>query len=117
MRRREFMQVLAGTTLASAAAAQGQAPAQREGAMTNNATLERIRTKSLEIAYEESGPKGGTPVLLMHGFPYDVRAYDEVAPRLAAVGLRAIVPYLRGYGPTRFLSAEAVRSGQEAATR
>ena len=58
------------------------------------------------IAYEESGPNSGTPVLLMHGFPYDVRAYDEVASRLAAAGMRAIVPYLRGYGPTRFLSAE-----------
>jgi pimeloyl-ACP methyl ester carboxylesterase len=83
--------------------------------MTENATLKRIRTKSLEIAYEESGPASGTPVLLMHGFPYDVRAYDEVAPRLAAAGLRTIVPYLRGYGPTRFLSAETMRSGQQAA--
>ena len=74
-----------------------------------------MRTKTLEIAYEESGPATGFPVLLMHGFPYDPRCYDEVAPALVARGHRAIVPYLRGYGPTRFLSAETMRSGQQAA--
>jgi pimeloyl-ACP methyl ester carboxylesterase len=83
--------------------------------MPGPATLKSARTKTLEIAYEESGPAAGVPVMLMHGFPYDVRAYDEVAPRLAAAGLRAIVPYLRGYGPTRFLSAATPRSGQQAA--
>jgi pimeloyl-ACP methyl ester carboxylesterase len=54
-------------------------------------------------------------VLLMHGFPYDPRCYDEVVPRLVAAGYRAIVPYLRGYGETRFLAAETLRSGQQAA--
>src|SRR5437016_2696373 len=77
--------------------------------------IKRIRTNMLEIAYEESGPETGVPVLLMHGFPYDPRAYDEVVPPLAAAGYRAIVPYLRGYGPTRFLSTTALRSGQQAA--
>jgi pimeloyl-ACP methyl ester carboxylesterase len=77
--------------------------------------LKRVRTPTLEIAYEESGPPDGTPVLLMHGFPYDVRAYDAVVPTLVAAGCRVIVPYLRGYGPTRFLAADTPRSGQQAA--
>src|SRR5258708_33450344 len=77
--------------------------------------IKRIRTNTLEIAYEESGPEAGVPVLLMHGFPYDPRAYDDVVPRLAAAGCRTILPYLRGYGPTRFLSADTMRSGQQAA--
>jgi pimeloyl-ACP methyl ester carboxylesterase len=68
----------------------------------------------LDVAYEESGIAGGTPVMLLHGFPYDVRAYDEVAPILAAAGCRVIVPYLRGYGATRFLSPATPRSGQQA---
>jgi pimeloyl-ACP methyl ester carboxylesterase len=77
--------------------------------------LKRVRTGTLEIAYEDSGPPDGTPVLLMHGFPYDVRAYDDVLPPLAAAGCRVVVPYLRGYGPTRFLSPGTPRSGQQAA--
>jgi pimeloyl-ACP methyl ester carboxylesterase len=77
--------------------------------------LKRIRTTTLDIAYEETGPETGFPVLLMHGFPYDPRAYDDVAPQVAASGYRVIVPYLRGYGPTRFLSADTPRSGQQAA--
>src|SRR5882724_4345405 len=74
-----------------------------------------IRTAELEIAYEESGPADGAPVLLMHGFPDDVRTWDGVVPGLAAQGCRVIVPYLRGYGPTRFLRPETPRSGQQAA--
>ena len=77
--------------------------------------LNTVRTDVLEIAYEEHGPANGTPVILLHGFPYDVRAYDEVAPALAADGCRVLVPYLRGYGPTRFLSAATPRSGEQAA--
>jgi pimeloyl-ACP methyl ester carboxylesterase len=77
--------------------------------------LKRARTSTLEIAYEESGPETGVPVLLMHGFPYDPRCYDEVIPPLVAAGYRSIVPYLRGYGATRFLSPSAPRSGQQAA--
>jgi pimeloyl-ACP methyl ester carboxylesterase len=77
--------------------------------------LNRVRTSVLEIAYEQSGPEDGVPVLLMHGFPYDPRTYDRMIPLLVAGGCRAIVPYLRGYGPTRFLAAETPRSGQQAA--
>src|SRR5262249_13182055 len=87
----------------------------RTGDHVSQGVLNRVRTQTLEIAYEESGPADGSPVLLMHGFPYDVRAYDEVVPLLVAAGRRVIVPYLRGYGPTRFLSADTPRSGQQAA--
>ena len=76
--------------------------------------LKHIDAGVLDVAYEEHGPAGGTPVFLMHGFPYDIHAYDEVAPALAAAGCRVIVPYLRGYGPTRFLSVDTLRSGQQA---
>ena len=69
----------------------------------------------LRVAYEEHGKAGGWPVVLLHGFPYDVRAYDEVAPLLAAAGARVVVPYLRGYGRTEFLDLRTPRSGQQAA--
>jgi pimeloyl-ACP methyl ester carboxylesterase len=77
--------------------------------------LRKIRADVLEIAYAESGPAEGPPVFLMHGFPYDIHAYSEVAPILAKAGCRVIVPYLRGYGPTRFLNQETPRSGEQAA--
>ncbi len=77
--------------------------------------MKTLRTATLEIAYQESGSAEGRPVVLLHGFPDDVHAYDDVAPPLAAAGWRVLVPYLRGYGPTRFLSAETPRSGQQAA--
>ena len=85
--------------------------------MTNDtaAPLRHIHTDVLDIAYEESGPAGGPAVFLMHGWPYDVRDYDAVVPLLTAAGCRVIVPYLRGFGPTRFLSADTPRSGQQAA--
>ena len=74
-----------------------------------------IRTSTLDIAFEQHGPQDGPVVILLHGFPYDVRAYDEVAPALAAEGHRVLVPFLRGYGATRFLSAATPRSGEQAA--
>jgi pimeloyl-ACP methyl ester carboxylesterase len=79
------------------------------------AAIKHVRTASLDVAFEEAGPAGGTPVLLMHGWPYDPRTYDDVIPRLTAQDCRCIVPYLRGFGPTRFLSADTPRSGQQAA--
>ncbi len=75
--------------------------------------LKRIEAGVLEVAYTEHGDAQGWPVVLLHGFPYDIHAYDVVAPRLADAGARVIVPYLRGYGPTRFLSPETIRSGQQ----
>lgn len=74
-----------------------------------------VRTRMLEIAYEASGPETGPPVILLHGFPDDPRAYDGVAPPLAAAGCRVLAPYLRGCGPTRFLDPATPRSGQQAA--
>jgi pimeloyl-ACP methyl ester carboxylesterase len=77
--------------------------------------VKTVRTSVLDIAYEESGPASGRPVVLLHGFPDDIHAYDDVAPPLAEAGYCVIVPYLRGYGPTRFLSANTPRSGEQAA--
>ena len=77
--------------------------------------LRRVQAGQLDVAFVESGSADGTPVFLMHGFPYDVHAYAEVAPLLAAQGCRVIVPYLRGFGPTRFLSDQTPRSGEQAA--
>jgi pimeloyl-ACP methyl ester carboxylesterase len=77
--------------------------------------MKTARTATLDIAYEESGPADGRPAILLHGFPDDIHAYDDVAPPLAAAGWRVIVPYLRGYGPTRFRDPATPRSGQQAA--
>lgn len=68
----------------------------------------------LRVAFLDSGPRTAPPVLLLHGFPYDVHAYDDVTPLLVAAGCRVITPWLRGYGPTRFLSAQTLRCGQQA---
>jgi len=74
-----------------------------------------VRTPTLEIGYETHGDAGGLPIVLLHGFPDDARAWDAVAPPLAAAGYRVLVPYLRGYGPTRFLNPDAPRMAQQAA--
>jgi len=77
--------------------------------------IRHVKAGVLDIAYHESGPAEGRPVVLMHGFPYDIHAYAEVAPILAAENCRVIVPYMRGYGPTRFLHDDTPRSGEQAA--
>jgi pimeloyl-ACP methyl ester carboxylesterase len=77
-------------------------------------TFKTIGAGVLEVAYLEAGDVGGAPVFLLHGFPYDVHAYDEVRPLLAQAGCRVFTPYLRGYGPTRFRSASTPRSGEQA---
>jgi pimeloyl-ACP methyl ester carboxylesterase len=77
--------------------------------------MRHVTAGALDIATIEAGPPDGPAVILLHGFPYDVHAYDAVLPILAAAGRRCIVPYLRGYGPTRFRSASTPRSGQQAA--
>ena len=81
----------------------------------NAAALKQIDAGVLSVGYLETGPHDGLPVILFHGWPYDVHAFDAVTPILAAAGHRVIVPYLRGYGPTRFLSADTIRNGQPAA--
>jgi pimeloyl-ACP methyl ester carboxylesterase len=81
-------------------------------------TLGPLQTRAagvLDVAWYEAGPADGPPVFLMHGFPYDIHAYAEVALLLAAAGCRVIVPYLRGFGPTRFRSDATPRSGEQAA--
>jgi len=77
-------------------------------------TLKQVDAGALNVGYVEDGAPDGPPVLLLHGWPYDVHSYAEVTPRLASEGYRVMVPYLRGYGTTRFLSEDAVRNGQQA---
>lgn len=77
--------------------------------------LRSIDTPHLSVAYEEYGPVSGAPVILLHGFPYDPRCFDQMTGPLALSGFRVIVPYLRGYGPTRFRLQTTLRSGQQAA--
>ncbi|MEJ5991621.1 alpha/beta hydrolase [Ramlibacter sp. PS3R-8] len=77
--------------------------------------LRQVTAGVLDIALYETGPPDGPPVFLMHGFPYDIHSYAEVAPRLAAAGCRVLVPFLRGFGATRFLDAGTPRSGEQAA--
>lgn len=79
-------------------------------------SLKNIDAGVLNIAYAEAGPTTGTPVILLHGWPYDIHSFAEVIPILANRGFRVIVPHLRGFGPTRFLAADTVRSGEPAAT-
>ena len=77
--------------------------------------MERVRAGVLDVAYERHGEPQGWPVVLLHGFPYDPRCYDAVVPPLVDAGADVVVPYLRGYGPTRFLDTTTPRSGQQAA--
>lgn len=83
--------------------------------MFDRQPLRRVQAGALDVALHEAGPAGGVPVFLLHGFPYDVHSYAEVGPMLAARGCRVFVPYLRGFGPTRFLGATTPRSGEQAA--
>lgn len=77
--------------------------------------MKSIKAGCLDIHYHEVGPEGGEPVILLHGFPYDAHAYDAVAANLGRQGYRCLAPYLRGFGPTCFLSPATIRSGQQAA--
>ena len=83
--------------------------------MTDLGTLKQINAGQLSVAYYEAGPSDGAVAVLSHGFPYAPQSYARVVPRLTAKGLRVIVPFLRGYGPTRFLSDKTPRSGEQAA--
>jgi alpha/beta hydrolase family protein len=83
--------------------------------MSRQTVVKTVLVDTLEIGYEESGAANSNPVILLHGFPDDARAWDGVVGPLVAEGFRTIVPYLRGFGPTRFLNADTMRSGQQAA--
>jgi pimeloyl-ACP methyl ester carboxylesterase len=91
------------------------ATGSKPGANTSFATLKQIDAGVLNVGYAEAGPATGPVVVLLHGWPYDIHCYVDVAPLLAAKGYRVIVPHLRGYGTTRFLSNETPRNGQQAA--
>ncbi|WP_448097543.1 alpha/beta fold hydrolase [Luteibacter yeojuensis] len=110
--------VLNTSTVMSAAHAAPAASAKKTtsgGNVTSFKTLKQIKAGTLDVGYAEDGPANGMPVILLHGWPYDIHSFVEVAPILASAGYRVIVPYLRGYGTTRFLSADTPRNGQQAA--
>ena len=88
-------------------------PAVKLGAHTSFGPLKQIDAGLLNVGYAEAGPAGGSPVILLHGWPYDIYSFVDVAPLLASAGYRVIVPYVRGYGTTRFLSSDTVRNGQQ----
>src|SRR5205085_6344192 len=90
-------------------------PAIRPGTNTSFAPLKQIDAGVLSIAYAEAGAADGPPVILLHGWPYDIHSFVDVAPLLASKGYRVIVPYLRGFGGTRFLSSDTLRNGEPAA--
>jgi pimeloyl-ACP methyl ester carboxylesterase len=90
-------------------------PATKPGTNTSFGPLKQIDGGLLNIGYAEAGPATGTAVILLHGWPYDIYSFVDVTPALASAGYRVIVPYLRGYGTTRFLSSETIRNGQQSA--
>jgi len=125
--RRRFFGAAAATVAAaqlgmvgSAASQAGKAsatrlPAIKPGSHTSFGPLKQIDAGLLNVGYAEAGPANGPPVILLHGWPYDIYSFVDVAPLLASAGYRVIIPYLRGYGTTRFLSNDAVRNGQPSA--
>lgn len=117
--RRHFlgtaMMSIAAAELGLFASAEAQSSMAKSNANKSFEPLKQIDAGALNVGYAESGPRDGRPVILLHGWPYDIHSYVDVAPLLAAKGYRVIVPYLRGYGTTRFLSGDTVRNGQQAA--
>jgi len=119
-RRRFFgaaAMAVAGTQLgmigpAAAQRVETKMPAIKPGTNTSFGPLKQINAGILNVGYAEAGPANGPVVVLLHGWPYDIHSFVDVAPMLAGAGYRVIVPYLRGYGTTRFLSSETVRNGQ-----
>jgi pimeloyl-ACP methyl ester carboxylesterase len=125
--RRRFIGAVASTIAATQLGMLGSADAQsnakksaklpsiKPGANTSFRSLKQIDAGVLNVGYAEDGPADGPVVILLHGWPYDIHSFVDVAPLLASVGCRVIVPYLRGYGSTRFLSGDTVRNGQPSA--
>jgi len=119
--RRRFLGAAAVTlaaapfVLSDAVFAQSGAGKPGPGAHTSFAALKQIEAGVLNVGYAEAGPADGPVVILLHGWPYDIYAFVDVVPLLAQAGFRVIAPWLRGYGTTRFLAADAVRNGQQGA--
>jgi pimeloyl-ACP methyl ester carboxylesterase len=125
--RRRFLGTAAGALAATQLGWGGQAQAQSDaakpapipaiklGTHTSFSPLQQIDAGLLDVGYAEAGPAGGPVVILLHGWPYDIHSFVDVAPLLASAGYRVIVPHLRGYGTTRFLSSDSVRNGEPAA--
>jgi pimeloyl-ACP methyl ester carboxylesterase len=125
--RRGFLGTAAATLAAAQFMLSGSAQAQpgraklaairpiKPGTNISFAPIKQIDAGLLNVGYAEAGPADGPPVLLLHGWPYDIYSFVDVAPLLASAGYRVIVPYLRGYGSTRFLSSDTMRNGQQAA--
>jgi pimeloyl-ACP methyl ester carboxylesterase len=120
--RRRFIRQAALTVAAAELAACTDSLAPRRTFASNSfrpstrfTTIKQIHAGLLDVGYAELGPASGPPVFLLHGWPYDIHSFVDVAPMLASIGYRVIVPHLRGHGTTRFLSASAFRNGQQAA--
>jgi pimeloyl-ACP methyl ester carboxylesterase len=123
--RRRYLSIAAGGIAAvellmsrsvpaqSARAESGSLPAVRPGTNTSFGSLKQIDAGLLNVGYAEAGPSDGPAVILLHGWPYDIYSFVDVAPLLASAGYRVIIPYVRGYGRTRFLSNETLRNGQQ----
>jgi pimeloyl-ACP methyl ester carboxylesterase len=108
--------IMAGSAAAQSGADKpAAAAAVKPGTNTSFAALKQIDAGLLNVGYAEAGPTDGPAVILLHGWPYDIHSYVDVAPLLAQAGYRVIVPYLRGYGTTRFLSSDSFRNGQPSA--
>src|SRR5215211_6212271 len=104
---------LVGSAAAQSSSARPAAPAIKPRTHTSFSSLKQIDAGVLNVGYAEAGPPDGPAVLLLHGWPYDIHSYVSVAPLLASAGYRVIMPYLRGYGTTGFLSGETLRNGQQ----
>jgi pimeloyl-ACP methyl ester carboxylesterase len=106
---------LTGMGSAAAQSANGSVPSIKPGTNTSFTSLKQIDAGLLNVGYAEAGPSNGPAVILLHGWPYDIYSFVDVTPLLAAQGYHVIVPYLRGYGTTRFLSNDTIRNGQQSA--
>ena len=104
-----------GTAVAESASDKPDSPGRRPTSNTSFASLKKIDAGGLNVGYAEDGPANGPAVLLLHGWPYDIYSYVDVAPFLAEKGYRVFTPFLRGYGTTRFLSNDTLRNGQPSA--
>jgi pimeloyl-ACP methyl ester carboxylesterase len=113
--RRDFARTVGFAVAATSVASSAIASASPAQSHTSFASLKQVDAGVLNVGYAEDGPADGPPVILLHGWPYDIYSYVDVAPILADRGYRVLIPFLRGYGSTRFLSSDTVRNGQQAA--